>query len=101
LGIEDVELEPVLLEDAGALAEIGGGAVPDAALAYGELELVGRLRGRAQRRQRRDHDHALECSSHALLPSARRVMHRPTRLSPLRRCARAFVPGRLASADCL
>ena len=47
LRVEDLEGEPVLLEDADALAELGHGGVPVAALADGELQRV--LRGGRQR----------------------------------------------------
>ena len=44
-GVEDLELDAVLLEDAGLVAEMGDRGVPIAALADGELELVGRNAG--------------------------------------------------------
>ena len=54
LGVEDVEIEAVLLEDAGLLAELGDGAFPAAADRRGDLERFGgkRRRERASDNQR-------------------------------------------------
>ena len=47
--VDDLELDPVFLEDAGLLAEIRDRGIPVAALADGQLEEIG---GRSGRRQR-------------------------------------------------
>ena len=63
-GVDHLELEVVLLEDAGLGAEMGDGGVPVAALADGELELIGGgcARQARARQQRGAGEREMRCS---------------------------------------
>src|SRR6185503_1222373 len=71
LGVEDIEGESVLLEDAGILSELGDEGLADAARAHRDLEVI--LRGRSAPRRHRSGDRKQQRAGprtfHAHLPS--------------------------------
>ena len=107
LGVEDFEREAVLLENAGALADIGNRRIPQSALADRNLQCVLPERGRACQRKRSDTGKPKRGRDHGAFPSCgfvvepcdRRRAFSPQRQGGWRTCGiRAYGSARSSSA---
>src|SRR5205807_1178300 len=89
LGVEKIEREPVFLEYAAALTELGDRCRPVAPLSDRELQLILRVRGGRKHQAGRCGEHAPQRAVHAFL---RRVIA-SRKDSSCKRCENAFLCG--------
>src|SRR5204863_6087238 len=86
LRVENFEVEPMLLEYAGTLADIGYAGIPQPALADGEAQRILRERG-ARDCKARDHAEGESCNAfHPMNLPRLRTSTSPAQASTLERC---------------